>query len=104
MTMPLEQLNAQLFREQLHTKFQVRTGAAETIALELVEVNEEDRPGMELFSLHFQGPFLPRLMQQTTPMQHEKLGEFAIFLTPISAEPQEGTMYESVFHRFRKKT
>jgi hypothetical protein len=35
-------------------------------------------------------------------MEHEKLGEIEIFLTPISADQQNGTMYEAVFHRFRK--
>jgi Domain of unknown function (DUF6916) len=105
MTTPLEQLNAQVFREQLHTKFKVRTGQAELpeIVLELMEVDEQDRPGMELFALHFTGPFQPRLLQMTHRLEHETLGEFEIFLTPISADPQEGTAYESIFHRFRKK-
>src|SRR4051812_33018364 len=96
---PLEELNAQIFREQLNTKFMVGTPAQE---LELVAVEEQDRPGMELFSLHFAGPFEPRLRQQTHRLKHEKLGEFEILMTPISASPQQGTVYESIFHRFRK--
>lgn len=99
MMRPLEELNAQIFREQLNTKFMAGTPGLE---LELVAVEEQDRPGMELFSLHFAGPFEPRLWQQTHRLKHEKLGEFEILMTPISASPQQGTMYESIFHRFRR--
>ena len=75
----------------------------EPITLELVDVVENDlSPKMELFSLQFRGPFRPRLDQQTHRLEHEKLGEFEIFLTPISADQQSGTIYEAVFHRFRK--
>jgi hypothetical protein len=101
MMRPLEELNAQLFREQLNTKFMAVTPGLE-LELELVEVEEQDRPGMELFSLHFAGPFEPRLGQRTHRLKHEKLGEFEILMTPISASPQQGTVYESIFHRFRR--
>ncbi len=103
MPTPLEDLNAKLFREQLNTPFKVQQGPAGTITLELVDVIENDlSPKMELFSLHFRGPFRPRLEQQTHRMEHEKLGDFEIFLTPISADQRDGTIYEAVFHRFRK--
>jgi len=81
----------------------VQQEPAGTIALELVDVIESDlSPKMELFSLHFRGPFRPRLDQQTHRLEHEILGDFEIFLTPISADQQNGTIYEAVFHRFRK--
>jgi hypothetical protein len=96
-------LNAKIFREQLNSHFKVQHDVTETTALELVDVVESDSsPKMELFSLSFRGPFRPRLNQQTHRMEHEKLGEFEIFLTPISADQQNGTVYEAVFHRFRK--
>ena len=105
MSTPLKQLNAQIFREQLHTKFKVHTGGAEPTVLELQAVEERDSsPAMELFALHFVGPFTPRLMQMTHRLEHEKLGEFDIFLTAIAGDPQQGTTYESVFHRFRNKS
>ncbi|HET9165891.1 MAG TPA: hypothetical protein VFP11_07830 [Candidatus Angelobacter sp.] len=103
MPTPLEDLNAKLFREQLNTPFKVQHDPAGTIALELVDVIENDLSSkMELFSLHFRGPFRPLLDQQTHRLEHEKLGDFEIFLTPISADQQNGTIYEAVFHRFRK--
>ena len=103
MSTPLDNLNAKIFREQLHSQFRVQQDPTGTITLELVEVVENDpSPKMELFSLHFSGPFRPRLNQQTHRLEHEKLREFEIFLTPISSDQQNGTMYEAVFHRFRK--
>jgi hypothetical protein len=103
MPMPLEDLNAKLFREQLHSQFKVQHEPAGTISLELVDVAENDSsPRMEFFSLQFRGPFRPRLDQQTHRLEHEKLGEFEIFLTPVSADQQNGAIYEAVFHRFRK--
>jgi hypothetical protein len=103
MPTPLEDLNAKLFREQLNSPFKVQHEPAGSITLELVDVAENDSsPRMELFSLQFRGPFRPRLEQQTHRLEHEKLGEFEIFLTPVSADQQNGTIYEAVFHRFRK--
>jgi Domain of unknown function (DUF6916) len=103
MSTPLDDLNAKIFREQLHGQFKVHQDNTAPIMLELVDVVESNQsPKMELFSLHFRGPFRPRLDQQTHRLEHEKLGEFEIFLTPISADQQNGTMYEAVFHRFRK--
>jgi hypothetical protein len=104
MPTPLRQLNAQIFREQLHTKFKVNIDGGEPLLLTLQAVEERnDSPAMELFSLHFLGPFTPRLAQKIHRLEHEKLGDFEIFLTAIAADPQQGTMYESVFHRFRNK-
>ena len=105
MSTPLKQLNAQVFREQLHTKFKVAGDGGEPLVLELDEVEERnDSPRMEFFSLHFVGPFTPRLAQRTHRLEHEKLGDFEIFLTAVAGDPQQGTVYESIFHRFRDKT
>ncbi|HET9837489.1 MAG TPA: hypothetical protein VFR84_04580 [Candidatus Angelobacter sp.] len=104
MLRPLTELNAEIFRQQLHTKFKVAIEGGESLALELAAVEEPPHaPGMELFSLQFTGPFTPRLVQRTHRLEHEKLGEFEILITPIAAEPGEGTKYESIFHRFRDK-
>jgi hypothetical protein len=103
MSTPLDDLNARIFREQLHSQFKVHQDNTPPIMLELTDVVESNQsPKMELFSLSFQGPFRPRLDQRTHCLEHEKLGEIEIFLTPVSADQQNGTMYEAVFHRFRK--
>jgi hypothetical protein len=103
MSTPLEDLNAKLLREQLHSQFKVHQDSTAPMTLELIDVIENDlSPKMELFSLQFRGPFRPRLDQRTHRLENEKLGEIEIFLTPISADQQNGTIYEVVFHRFRK--
>ncbi len=98
----LDDLNSKVFREQLHTQFKVH-GSGLELLLELVEVTErDDNPRTEFFSLHFRGPLNPRLPQQIHRLEHKRLGDFEIFLTPISADAQ-GTVYEAIFHRFRKQ-
>ena len=70
--------------------------------LELIEVTELDvSPRVECFSVHFLGPLKPQLAQQIHRLEHERMGMFEIFLTPISADGQ-GTVYEAIFNRFRK--
>ena len=103
MSTPLDSLNAKIFREHLGTKFNVHNGTAGTIPLELVDVVEGNTsPKMEVFSLYFRGPFTPRLRQQSHALEHKKLGQIEILLTPVEADQEKGTVYEAVFHRFRK--
>lgn len=86
----------------MHSKFNVNAGNGSVIPLELIEVTESDpSPKIELFTLQFQGPLRPRLNQQIHRLEHEALGACEIFLTAI-AEQDNSTIYESVFHRFRK--
>lgn len=103
MSTPLQNLSIKEFREQLNSTFTVPVDEAGTVVLELFDAVEGNTsPAMELFSLYFRGPFTPRLRQQTHRMEHEKLGVIEIFITPIEASQEKGTVYESVFHRFRK--
>jgi hypothetical protein len=103
MSTSLDSLNAKVFREQLHSQFKIHQDDNAPVALELIDtVESEQSPKMELFSLHFRGPFRPLLSQRTYRLEHEKLGNFEILLTPISADQQNGAVYEAVFHRFRK--
>jgi hypothetical protein len=98
----LDQFNAKVFSEQLHTRFKVHVDARGPLELELAEVNERTTsPQIELFTLIFRGPVTPRLMQQTHQLEHGTLGTFDIFLTPVGLDGN-GTLYEAVFHRFSK--
>ena len=102
MSTPLENLNLKSFRDHLNTSFTVHDGRTGTVQLQLVDAVEGNTsPKLELFSLYFRGPFTPRLAQQTHALEHEKLGAVEIFLTPIEADQEKGTLYEAVFHRFR---
>ena len=48
------------------------------------------------FSLLFQGPREPVLPQRMYRLNHDRLGEFDLFIVPIGAD-DEGVHYEAVF-------
>jgi hypothetical protein len=50
------------------------------------------------FSALFRGPTEPALEQATYALDHFELGEFTLFLVPISAD-DTGRTYEAVFNR-----
>ncbi len=103
MSNSLEKLNARIFSEHLNTPFQIQGVSPSPITLELVAVNEGiPSPQIESFALHFRGPAMPRLPQQIYRMEHANLGVIELFLTAISAEPDQRLVYESAFNRFRK--
>lgn len=96
----LDHLNAKSFAEQLHSGFNTQLGEA-TIVLKLSAVEERNiSPRVECFSLLFQGPANPRLPQKMYDLQHEKLGEFSLFLTAVAGDGN-GISYEAVFNRLR---
>jgi hypothetical protein len=99
----LDQLNARLFNEQLHTKFQAVLDDGKKISLELEEVEERNTSRTELFFLRFRGPSAPFLMQKGYRMEHDKLGEFTLFISAIGAD-QAGVQYEAVFHRIKPRS
>ncbi len=91
------------FAAQLHTTFQVHSGNAAPVKLELIEVNEPPSPPrVECFSLHLRGPVAPRLGQGIHRFEHATLGSLDMFLTVTGADEQ-GTNYEVIFHRLRPK-
>jgi len=69
--------------------------------LELVEVKTAIHRPDRAFLAPFPGAIRAAPAQSIHRLEHDKLGEFEIFLTAVGAEPQ-GIVYESVFHRFRK--
>jgi hypothetical protein len=102
METPLDQLNAKIFNQHLHTQFHAQLGDGKTLPLKLEEVEERNMsPRMELFFVRFRGPSAPHLMQRIYRMEHEKLGTFDILITAVGSD-ERGIQYEAVFHRFRK--
>ncbi len=102
MTTDLRQLNYQTFLQQLHSKFQVKTGDGASLELKLIIVEERQiSPKIEVFFLRFLGPISPRLPQQIHSLEHAVLGTVELFMTAVGADP-EGIEYEVVFNRFRK--
>ena len=92
------------FSQHVGTEFHVKLDGRET-ELELIEVKgyvsqEIEQGGMERFSVFFVGPRDPFLPQQTYRIAHERMGEFEIFLVPISGD-DKSFRYEAVFNYFK---
>ena len=93
------------FSQHLNTRFQLKLDD-QKIELVLVEVKgylqrAHEQTGMERFSVFFEGPGSVRLPQRLYSLEHEQMGEFEIFLVPISGNEQ-GFRYEAVFNYFQK--
>ncbi len=96
----LADLTAADFAAHSGSRYLLRfAGAAEPIALELVEVNAGHGPrrGGRPFSLVFRGPRNPVLPQAQYRLEHEAMGALDIFLVPIALDAQ-GLSYEAVFN------
>lgn len=77
----------------------------QNIRLKLAEVKGylaqgNEQTGMERFSVFFEGPGDILLPQATYPIRHEQMGEFELFLVPISRD-ETGFRYEAVFNYFK---
>jgi hypothetical protein len=93
------------FSRHLNTKFQLINEDSK-VELCLVEVKayrplEHEQPGMERFSAFFDGPGDTCLPQRMYRLSHDQMGEFDIFLVPISGD-QRGYRYEAVFNYYQQ--
>jgi len=93
------------FSQHLNSKFQLKLPDRE-LQLELVEVKgypsgPNEQGGMERFSIFFTGPGDIKLPQHVYQLDHERMGEFEIFLVPVSGDAK-GFRYEAVFNYFKK--
>ena len=98
-------LTANEFSKHVNTNFRATLDAETRADLELVEVKvytsrHEEQSGMERFSIYFTGPADPHLSQQLYAIQHDEMGEFEMFLVPLSRN-EEGSRYEAVFNYFK---
>ena len=95
------------FSKHVNTKFCARLDGGVQAELDLIEVkgypgHPGDQQGMERFSIYFKGPATPHLPQKLYTLQHDQMGEFEIFLVPLSRNDQ-GFRYEAVFNYFKEK-
>ena len=105
--MPAE-LTEKEFSKHVNTKFVATLDGGVQAELELDEVkgypgHPGDQQGMERFSVYFKGPATPFLPQHSYMLQHEKMGEFEIFIVPLSRNEQS-SRYEAVFNYYKKKS
>ena len=100
-------LTEQEFAQHVGTKFQLKLDQRE-IELNLSEVQAyltgpHEQTGMERFSVFFDGPPDTYLPQSLYRLEHERMGEFEIFLVPVAGSEQS-FRYEAVFNYFKKKS
>jgi hypothetical protein len=102
MQQKLENLTSRTFFETLKSSYTLALPGHAAITLELFEVEEKNySPRLEQFSLLFRGPVSPQIPQATHRLRHDRLGEVDLFLVPVGTDA-EGTVYQSVFNRFRR--
>ena len=102
----MAELTEQEFSKHVNSKFTLRIADRE-LQLELVEVKayrpqEHEQPGLERFSAFFHGPADVCLPQSVYRFYHDQMGEFDLFLVPISSD-QHGYKYEAVFNYFKSR-
>ena len=94
------------FSKHVNTTFRAGIDTQTPVELKLVEVKGyakklEEHSVMERFSAFFKGPVEPYLPQATYTLQHDQMGEFEIFLVPLSRD-EDGFRYEAVFNYFKQ--
>jgi hypothetical protein len=94
-----QQLAYAAFLENLGSTFRLEIEGCDPFELELFEVSDlQKTPQQEMFSVVFRcraGSVLP---QRIYRLEHEKMGQFDLFLVPIKKDDQ-GVHYEAVFNR-----
>jgi uncharacterized protein DUF6916 len=95
-------LTHEAFKKNLNTTFRIRVDDSAPVETELTEVSEHKlSPGQERFAIVFRGPNEAFLGQGQRSFEHDEMGEFELFLVPISKDEQ-GVYYEAVFNRLLK--
>jgi hypothetical protein len=95
-------LTHEAFVQNVNTNFRVSGDDSGQIDLELTEVSELKLvKTQEEFAIVFRGPLDHFLEQSIHSFDHEKMGQFELFIVPIR-QNAEGFYYEAVFNRFRE--
>jgi hypothetical protein len=96
-----ERLEHAAFLENLNSKFRLQVEGSDGMELELVEVSElKAAKRQEMFSIVFRCSSSAILPQRIYGLQHDDMGQFELFLVPISKDDQ-GVCYEAVFNRIK---
>ena len=97
----LHQPDHQALSECLNTSFQISSSNGQSARLTLKHVSTNVvLPHQEHFSILFHGPPAPFFFQGSYVLNHEKLGEFDLFVVPVG-KVDGGYEYEAIFNRIR---
>ncbi len=100
----LDKLTHGVFSEFVGNPFRVQVESGKSVHMELIEAKNLAKGGhtvggtleREPFSIVFRAPADVHVEQRIYAMQHEKMGNFDIFLVPIGPD-DKGMRYEAVF-------
>src|SRR5215510_2262121 len=101
----MAELTEREFSKHVNSKFNLAL-SDRSLQLQLVEVKAYlpkglEEQGMERFSAFFDGPGELLLPQRMYRLAHDVMGEFDIFLVPVSGD-QRGYRYEAVFNYYKQ--
>ena len=97
-----DSLTYEALTQNLNTKFHVAADDAGPLDLELAEISDlKQVKNQEEFAVVFRGPLDQFLGQGMRSFDHEKLGQFELFIVPIKQD-DKGYYYEAIFNRFRE--
>ena len=99
------EFSKEMFARHLHSLFHISLEDGGQYALELVSLQEyPPTPGIQQFSLFFQGAAALYLPQSTYILVHPVLGSLDIFLVPVGITPDRAFyQYEAAFNLFTKE-
>src|ERR1700733_9818655 len=92
-------LTRAMVEQNLNTKLWLRDDSGERAPLDLIDLKVGQAPSpYEQFSILFRGDRNKIHEQRTYAMEHDTMGAFDLFLTPVERDDQ-GTLYQAVFNR-----
>jgi hypothetical protein len=99
MTLELDKVTMQTFEPHVGSPFAIRNpGASAILVLDSITKLGSGSPARPTsFALYFRSDSTQTMAQQIVDLSHDELGDFSIFLVPIT-EPGKGVLYEAVFN------
>ena len=95
-------LSYKIFHENLNTVFNIVLPSDVRAGLTLSAISANIVSSVqERFSITLTGPANPFFPQALYKFEHEKMGEFEMFIVPVGQD-QGGFIYEAVFNRLIK--
>lgn len=103
-------LSEETFSRYVNTKFRIYTSPLTAIDLELIKVSRREPPSSEkaaksaktpkldCFSVVFRGPRKQALESRTYRVEHDQMGAFDLFITPVDDHKKQ-RRYQAVFNR-----
>jgi hypothetical protein len=95
----LSNLKKSSFDSYLNSKYEIHTESVGVVEVELIEISDHSREGMENFSLIFKGPLEKPFEQRIHKIKHPEMGELDLFLVPITYGKRDAMYYQAVFSR-----